>query len=157
PDTHPLSMNSAKRIVNNLEFRRALMYGTDRQQLVHTIQGGVSGLAGLYLPPSEPEYAEVQDAVVRYEYDPRRAAQIIEDLGYAKAQDGIYRSSSGERLNIELRSNGEPVTEKSIVPVADMWTRLGIATDPMLVPPQRITEREYVATFPGFRAMRQGK
>ena len=67
-------------------------------------------------------------------------ARVIEDLGYAKAQDGIYRSSSGERLNIELRSNGEPVTEKSIVPVADMWTRLGIATDPMLVPPQRITE-----------------
>ena len=55
-----------------------------------------------------------------------------------------------------MRSNGEPVTEKSIVPMSDMWTRLGVATEPMLVPPQRITDREYVATFPSFRLMRQG-
>jgi len=40
--------------------------------------------------------------------------------------------------------------------MSDMWTRLGVATEPMLVPPQRITDREYVATFPSFRLMRQG-
>jgi len=98
----------------------------------------------------------VADAVVRYEYDPRRAAQLIEGMGYTKATDGIYRSPSGERLTVEVRSNGEPVTEKSIIPVADIWTRLGVATEPVLVPPQRITDREYVATFPSFRMMRQG-
>ena len=36
-----------------------------------------------------------------------------------------------------------------------MWANLGIAAEPLLVPPQRITDREYVATFPGFRLMRQ--
>lgn len=153
---HPQFVNPATPIVTDLQFRRALMYATDRQQLVDSIQGGLSTVAHLYLPPSEPEYPEVEDAAIRYEYDPRRAAQLIEGMGYTKAADGIYRSPTGERLSVELRSNGEPVTEKSIVPVADMWTRLGVATEPMLVPPQRITDREYVATFPSFRLMRQG-
>jgi ABC-type transport system substrate-binding protein len=48
------------------------------------------------------------------------------------------------------------VTEKTIIPVADMWTRLGVATEPYVVPPQRLTDREHVATFPSFRMMRQG-
>jgi peptide/nickel transport system substrate-binding protein len=153
---HPQFIGANTPVVTNLDFRRALMYGTDRQELVDTIQGGLTSIAHLYLPPSEPEYAEVQDAVVRYEYDPRRAAQLIEGLGYTKGSDGIYRSAAGERLSLELRSNGEPVTEKTIVPVANFWTQLGIPTEPMLIPPQRINDREYVATFPSLRMMRQG-
>src|SRR5436190_10427491 len=81
---HPQFINPGTPVVTNLQFRRALMYGTERQQLVDSIQGGLSSIAHLYLPPSEPEYAEVQDAAVRYDYDPRRAAQLIEELGYAK-------------------------------------------------------------------------
>ena len=153
---HPQFINASTPIVTNLDFRRALIYGTDRQQLVDSVQGGLTSIAHLYLPPSEPEYPEVKDAVTRYEYDPRKAAQLIEGLGYSKGTDGIYRSPAGERLTLELRSNGEAVTEKSIVPVASFWTQLGIATEPLLIPPQRITDREYVATFPSFRMMRQG-
>lgn len=36
-----------------------------------------------------------------------------------------------------------------------MWTRLGVSAEPVLVPAQRIIDRDYVATYPGFRMMRQ--
>jgi ABC-type transport system substrate-binding protein len=36
-----------------------------------------------------------------------------------------------------------------------MWTRQGVATEPVLVPQQRTADREYMANFPGFRMMRQ--
>jgi peptide/nickel transport system substrate-binding protein len=93
--------------------------------------------------------------VVTYAHDLRRAAGLIEGLGYTRGSDGVYRDGAGERLAVELRSNGERITENAIVPVADFWTRAGVATDPLLVPPQRIIDREYVATFPSFRMMRQ--
>lgn len=112
-------------------------------------------MAHLYLAPSEPEYKEVEDAVIRYEYDPRRAIQLIEGIGYTRGSDGIFRDRNGERLAVELRSNGERIIENTIVPVANFWTQLGVATEPVLVPPQRIVDREYVATFPSFRMMRQ--
>jgi len=37
-----------------------------------------------------------------------------------------------------------------------MWTQLGVATDPDVVSTQRLTDREYLATYPYFRLMRQG-
>jgi peptide/nickel transport system substrate-binding protein len=142
-------------IVTDLQFRRALMHGTDRQELVDSLQSGLTPVAHLYINPAFPEFKEVESAVVRYEYDPRRTVQLIEGQGYTRGPDGIFRDAAGERLAVELRSNGERITEKTIIPVADAWTRLGVATEPNLVPPQRISDREYMATFPGFRMMRQ--
>jgi peptide/nickel transport system substrate-binding protein len=119
------------------------------------MQSGLSAVAHAYLPPSEPEYKDVENSVARYELDVRRATQMIEEMGYVKGADGVFQDTVGQRLSVELRSNGERITENTIVPLADMWTRLGVATEPVLVPPQRIRDREYMATFPGFRLMRQ--
>src|SRR5581483_7318414 len=103
----------------------------------------------------EPYYDDVKDAAVTYAYDPTRATQMIAALGYTKGPDGVFHDGQGQPLSVEVRSNGEKITENSIVPVTNMWIGLGIAAQPLLVPLQRITDREYVATFPGFRMMRQ--
>jgi peptide/nickel transport system substrate-binding protein len=152
---NPQFIGPSPAIVTDLQFRRALMHGTNRQELVDSLQSGLTPVAHLFINPAFPEFKEVESAVVRYEYDPRRTVQLIEGQGYTRGPDGIFRDAAGERLAVELRSNGERITEKTIIPVADAWTRLGVATEPNLVPPQRISDREYMATFPGFRMMRQ--
>jgi len=152
---HPQFIGPNPPIVTDLRLRQALMYGTERQQLVDTLQGGLGGVAHIFLGPGEPEFAEVQDSPVKYEYDPARAIRMIESLGYTRGADGIFRDADNLKLAVEIRSNGERITENTIVPLANMWANLGIAAEPLLVPPQRITDREYVATFPGFRLMRQ--
>ncbi len=152
---HPQFMDPNPLVVTDVRFRRALLHGTDRQQLVDSLQGGLSEVAHVYLPPSEPEYPAVADSVIRYAYEPRRATQMIEEIGYTKGPDGMFRDAAGGRLAVELRSNGERITENTIIPLADMWNRLGVATESVQVPPQRIADREYMATFPGFRLMRQ--
>ena len=151
----PQFVNPSPALVQSLPFRQALLYGTDRQALIDSMQEGIGEIGHVFVRPSAPEYAEVVNSVVRYPYDTRLAGQLIESLGYSRSGDGIYRDASGERLALELRSNGETITEKSIIPTADMWSRLGVATEPLVVPPQRMADREYVATFPGFRMMRQ--
>jgi peptide/nickel transport system substrate-binding protein len=151
----PQFINPSPAVVANLQFRRALMYGSDRQALIDSMQEGIGEIGHVYVRPSAREYAEVVNSVVRYEHDPRRAAQLIEELGYTRGGDGIYRSVSGDRLALEVRSNGEAITEKTMIPLADIWSRLGVATETVLVPPQRMTDREYVATFPAFRMARQ--
>src|SRR5207249_5201395 len=115
----PQFLNPRPAIVTDTNFRRALLYGTNRQELVDSLQGGLGSVADVYIGPAYPEHAEVADSIVRYPYDPRRAAQLIESLGYRKGADGTYRDAGGERLAVELRSNGSPITEKTIVAVAD--------------------------------------
>jgi peptide/nickel transport system substrate-binding protein len=152
---NPQFIGPSPAVVTDLQFRRALMHATDRQELVDSLQAGLTPVAHLFINPIFPEFRDVENSVVRYDHDPRRAVQLIEGIGYTRGGDGIFRDSAGDRLAVELRSNGERITEKTIVPVADTWTRLGVATEPNLVPPQRITDREYVAAFPSFRMMRQ--
>jgi ABC-type transport system substrate-binding protein len=38
---------------------------------------------------------------------------------------------------------------------ADAWRQAGIEAEPIILPPQRWNDREYVAKFPGFRMNRQ--
>jgi peptide/nickel transport system substrate-binding protein len=151
----PQFLTPSPALVAEVPFRQALMHATDRQQLVDTLQGGLSYVAHAYLNPTDAEHKEVERAIVRYAYDPRRAAELMEQLGYRRGSDGSYRSTAGDRLALELRSNGERITEDAIIPVADAWTRQGISTEPVLVPQQRTADREYMANFPSFRMMRQ--
>ena len=50
------------------------------------------------------EYQETESGIVRYEYDPRRATQMLEELRYAKRADGMFRDVAGAPLQMEVRA-----------------------------------------------------
>ncbi len=142
-------------VIGGVRFRKALMYAPDRQQLMDTLQGGFTGASHVYLNPSEPEFRDVENSVVRYDYDPRRAAQMLQELSYTRGADGLYRDGEGQRLALEMRTYAVKVSDRATVVIADEWSRFGISTEPVIIPPQRIQDREYMATFPGFLMYRQ--
>ena len=152
----PQFIDASPAVVDDVRFRKALIYATDRQQLVDELEGGLTQVADVFLAPTEPEYQDVASQVVRYAYDPRQAGQMVEQLGYARATDGFYRDSSGQALSLEMRTYGAKISDQASVSVADMWTQFGIQTEPVIVPPQRyLNDREYMATFPSFLMYRQ--
>ena len=143
--------------LTDLTFRRALMHALDREGMAETIQAGLVPVAHLFLNPKDPDFERVQGSALRYDFDVRRAAQLIEGLGFSKGADGAYRDGAGQRLAPQIwTSGGLDIQVKSIFAVADAWTRVGVAAEPTIVAPQRWSDREYVAGFPGFRMNRQG-
>jgi ABC-type transport system substrate-binding protein len=48
-----------------------------------------------------------------------------------------------------------PLIGKAMLSVADYWQQLGVAVDPVVIPTQRASDREYQATFPAFMFRRQ--
>ena len=146
----PQFVNPSPAVILDVRFRKAAFHAINRQEMVDTIMGGLSSVAHSVILPNEPELAEVQDAIVRYDYDPRRAAQMIEEIGYTKAPDGFYRDAGGQQLRVELSATAEDQNTKPMFATADSWQRLGIAVDPVSIPIQRQRDREYRATFPGF-------
>jgi peptide/nickel transport system substrate-binding protein len=152
----PQFVNPSPRVIADVNFRRALLHGTDRQGLVDTFLGGLMPVAHSYVSPAQPEYREVENSIVRYDYDPRRAMQMIESLGYTRAPDGIYRELSGERLSVEVRTtSGDDLRDKMLFSLADEWPRIGVAVDPVIIPRQRADDREYRAARPAFEMVRQ--
>jgi peptide/nickel transport system substrate-binding protein len=136
-------------VVGNLSFRRAMIYAIDRQEMVETIDYGLTPKADHFIYPTIPEYAATEAALVKYEFDPRRSQQMIEALGYAKGGDGFYRDAAGQQLRLEIRTTQGEINPKTLAAVADYLERVGIAMDQVIIPLQLVSDQKYRATFPG--------
>lgn len=136
-------------IITNLQFRRALLHAIDRQEMADTLQAGLAPVAHTFMAPNQPDYAGIEARVMKYPYDPRKAAQMIEELGYRKGADGLIRDASGRPLELDIVGSSDAVT-KPMLSVAAYWQRQGIGSTTSIVPPQRATDWVWRATFPGF-------
>jgi len=148
----PQLLNPTPSAVGDVRFRRGLMYALDRQQMVDTMQAGLTDVAHVFLSPRDPEFPNIQPDLVKYDYDPRQAAQLFTEVGYSRAPDGFYRDGSGQRLGVEIWASSE---SKPMIATADYWRQAGIDAEPIILPPQRWNDRVYVANFPAFRMNRQ--
>lgn len=159
---YPQFVNANPAVVTVPQFRRALLHAIDRQQMAESIQAGLVPVADSVISPNLAISKDIEAGVVKYGYDPRRASQLIEGLGYARGPDGVFRAdSSGRDASSQRLSVGIQVTSvldiqvKSAFPVADYWQRVGVGVDVDVVPPQRGQDLEYRATFPSFALQRQ--
>jgi peptide/nickel transport system substrate-binding protein len=143
-------VNPSPAVIGDVRFRRALVHATDRRQMAEVLEGGLSGVAESIVPPDQAEYPTVESSIVRYPYDPRRAVQLLEEIGYTRGPDGIARNAAGQRLAVEVNSTRLDGHQKIQFTLADEWPQVGVAVDPVIIPPQRSQDAEYRATFPGF-------
>jgi peptide/nickel transport system substrate-binding protein len=138
-------------IMGNVEFRRAMVHGLNRQGMADIFMLGKSSVGHTFINPREPEYPFIESAIVKYDYDPRKAYEILERLGYTRGADGMLADRSGQKLAFQIRtSKGDLRQEKPMYASADDWQRMGVDVERHLVPPQRARDAEYRATFPAF-------
>lgn len=148
---HSQFVNTHPPIVLDVRFRRALLHAIDRQELVDTFSLGLSAIAHTFVGSQTAEYKEIEPSIIRYEYDPRKTAQMIEGLGYAKRADGFFYDAAGQKLTVELRTTARAeIQPKIILAAADYWERAGVAVEPVMIPIRLMTDREYRAAFPAF-------
>jgi peptide/nickel transport system substrate-binding protein len=153
---YPQLLSPTPAVLGDVQFRRALLHAVNRQEMADTIQAGLSPIAHSIIGPNQPEYKDVESQVIRYEYDPRRAAQLIEGLGYTKGSDGFYQNAAGQRLSFEVRTRqGDDLQEKTLFGVADYWQRAGLGVEPFIFPALRANDREFRAMRPAFEVVRQ--
>jgi peptide/nickel transport system substrate-binding protein len=147
----PQLLTPSLAIVGNVEFRRALMYAIDREELVVSLMAGQSSVGHAFISPDDPEYRAVEGAIVRYDYDVARARRMLDGLGLSRAGDGGLELAPGQRLTVEISTTVQnDMHLKSMPATADYWKAVGVAVDQVPIPLQRIQDREYRATFPAF-------
>ena len=152
----PQFLNPNPPILLDVRFRRALLHAIDRGELRETLLFNVVPPAHVLINPSEPVYSEIEPSIVKYEYDPRRAIQLIEEIGYTRGADGMFRDGAGQLIPLEVRtSGGEDTHEAGLLSVADSFRRVGIGAEPFLIPQAQRNDREYNANFPGVRLWRR--
>lgn len=96
---------NAKLFKENRELPAALSYAIDRQAIVDSVLLGHGEVA--YSPLQMGDYNN--DSIEKYEYDPEKAQQALEDAGWQKGSDGIYEKN-GTRLAFTINcSQGDQV------------------------------------------------
>lgn len=153
---YPQFVGPAEPLILNPRFRRALLSAIDRQGMADSLQSGVVPVADSFISPRSPYYPAIESSIVRYPYDARQAARMVEDLGYRREADGMFVDASGRRLSVGIQvTRAQEIQVKTALSVEDYWRQIGVGVEVDIVPVQLAQDLEYRANFPGFAVQRQ--
>jgi peptide/nickel transport system substrate-binding protein len=153
---YPQFVDPTEPLILNLQFRRALMYAIDREVMAASIQSGLVPVADTFISPRSPYYSTIEASIVRYPYDPGRAARMMGELGYRPGSDGLLANASGHKITVGIQATtAQAIHLKAALPIETYWQQIGIATDIDTVPVQLAQDVAYRANFPGFSIQKQ--
>jgi peptide/nickel transport system substrate-binding protein len=89
-------LNNTHPVLSDKAIRQAMLYATDRQQVIDDVFLGAATIATANLAPSLEEWYNPD--VKQYPYDPDMAEQVLEEAGWVMGGDGV-RERDGERAH----------------------------------------------------------
>jgi len=119
-----LDLNLDRPVFADRRVREALILGLDRDVISKSLFGGRQPVADTFVSPLDAGYSP--DAP-RYTYDPKRAAQLLEEAGWQVQGSGTRRNASGQPLSFELMTTAGNRTRELVEQVLQsQWRKLGI-------------------------------
>jgi len=153
---YPQAIDPQPRIVENVQFRKALLHAVDRQQMADTLMNGQLPISESVFSPGTREFEATKGSIVHYDYDPARAGRMLADLGFTRGAGGMLQDASGQPLQMEVRAYAQrDIHQKTLFPLVDYWRQVGVAADPVFLPASRASDAQEQATFPSFLVLRQ--
>lgn len=138
------------RAVLDVRVRRALAHAIDKQALNDALFEGQGAPSDSFVAHEAPYFAEIDRAISRYPYDPRRTETLMNEAGFARGGDGLFASGTGERFSPELLDETGAHNEQELAIMADSWRRAGIDVQPALLPAAQLRDAQVRASFPAF-------
>ncbi|MFC2106351.1 ABC transporter substrate-binding protein [Candidatus Bipolaricaulota bacterium] len=124
-----------RELYGNVSFREAMAYCIDKETMVRNVLNGLGGPQWSPVSVPSPFYAGrdyyggpiTENNAVIFEYDPAKAAGILDDLGVVDADgDGWRDLPSGDPLTIEMNTNDNTVRTSSCLILTDDWRSIGL-------------------------------
>jgi peptide/nickel transport system substrate-binding protein len=114
-----LGFNLRDPLLKDARVRQAIACAIDRKLIIQTLLRGHAQLAESLLPVSH--WAYTGDGP-RYDYDPARAAQLLNDAGYPSRQDG-------ERFHLTMKTSTDEGTRLLAAVLQQQLAKVGISLD----------------------------
>lgn len=142
PACHVLYFNQRREPFNDVNLRRALVYALDRTKIreAAAYYGKEFPISIVGMPPSSLEIyvsEEMRAKLTKYEYDPEKAAQILEENGWKRNKDGIWEDKNGKTYSFTIAVNAgwvpAGVVETAAFVAAEQLTQFGFPTEVIAV------------------------
>ena len=124
-----------RELFRNVKFREALAHTIDKDTMVQNVLNGLGGPQWSPVSVPSPFYAGrdyyggpiTENNAVTFEYDPAKAAGILDDLGVVDADgDGWRDLPSGDPLTIEINANDNTLRIGYCLILQDDWRAVGL-------------------------------
>lgn len=122
-----IGMNVSLPMFADRKVRQALAYGLNRKQIVDAVYEGYADVCNQ--PQSKVSWV-YNPNVNPYEYNPEKAAQLLDEAGWKKGADGV-REKDGRKFTIHFTASSPNPVNEAIIPVAKQnYEQLGIVFIP---------------------------
>ena len=132
PDTGKPLVNPVKsRWFRDVNFRQAVSFAVNRQRLIDSVLRGLGEPQISPISPANPFHLSAEDGrLPLYPYDPDRARQMLQDVGYTYNNRGRLLDPDGNEVRFTLNTNvGNSVREAMGASIDADLNRIGITVD----------------------------
>jgi peptide/nickel transport system substrate-binding protein len=133
----------------DVRTRYALAHGLDDQARVDILDGGKGQVAYTLTSPGVPYYAEIERAVLKHPYDPRRAQALMAEAGWTLQPDGFFVDASRSRYTIKITSTAGNKNEQEAAIYVDSLRKAGFDAEQHVQSVQDQADGEVRNTVPG--------
>ncbi|MBB4275350.1 TIGR04028 family ABC transporter substrate-binding protein [Rhizobium mongolense] len=110
-------------LVADLRVRRALLHGTNTQEIVSTLFSANYPQAKSIIASTAQGYVDLSSKLA---YDPAEAAKLLDDAGWKAGANGV-RAKDGQQLILTAyESLPQPQNKATLQLVAQQWAKLGV-------------------------------
>lgn len=120
-----IAINFGEELLKDKNVRKALAYGLDRKSVVSAVFGDQANV--IDVPQSTVSWAYPdKEEFVKYDFDPEKAKQLLEESGWKVGADGI-RVKDGVRLSLKFLASAPNTVNDALVPIMiDNYKDIGI-------------------------------
>jgi peptide/nickel transport system substrate-binding protein len=120
-----LPLNLSNPLFQDKRVRQAMTYALDRQAIVDIVLNGYGEVAHGPIPPAIAWVP--RDNVPEISYDPERALELLEEVGWTRGDDGLLRNGQGETFSFTLLADrGNPTRDQIYLIAQEAWQEIGM-------------------------------
>jgi peptide/nickel transport system substrate-binding protein len=135
----------------NGQVRKAIRLGLDVPAAIEVTAHGKAVLTVAATSPSVDFYPEIERAIEKYSFDPRRAQQLMEQAGYRKGPSGFFVGSDGKPFEFSITSSAGERQETESAVYVDSLRRAGFEVSQKVTSVQLIRDPKNRALIPGIQ------
>lgn len=120
-----IAINHSEPIMQDKNLRKALNYGLDRNTIVDVAFGSFGSVVDIPQNTNSWAYPK-NESFNKYPYDPGKAIEILEELGWKVGNDGI-REKDGIKLVLKFLASAPNEVNDVLIPIMiDNYEKIGI-------------------------------
>lgn len=123
-----IGLNMTNPSLAKKEVRQALAYGFDRQAFVEDFFEGAAVVPNVPFARVSWVYTdEMEEALNKYEYNPEKAIQLLEEAGYTEVDAEGIRSDGTNKLEFGFETYSDTAwTEQLVSILTEEWKAIGV-------------------------------